>query len=181
MRLLWFWLKSCVLFERLALQAFVALHAKKPFFVGSECFETVANYVQLRIRQMAGKLRDVVSSNSKWEVLHSKLTREQESMFVRLRRCIAPDFMTTTSRPQPTPVRAERPPPDRSGSADLLALVPVHSSPAEDDSVVPCDYTSDASFDNMVPELQYVQQHILRFDVHYLLFFTISPFLQFVG
>ena len=85
-----------------ASQAFQAVHSAEPFWIGGESFDSVVNYVQLKIRQMAAKIRNLVSSHSDWEAFSKKITKQQHEIFVRLCRCIDHTFLTAEHVPEPS-------------------------------------------------------------------------------
>lgn len=74
-------------------QAMRAAHEEDKFSTQGECFEMLGNYINLRLRMMAGKIRDLVNGNSNWEILAKKATSKQKEVFLKLCRCIAPTFM----------------------------------------------------------------------------------------
>ena len=103
--------KHCVIFPILlpyfskhcqASQAFQAVHSAEPFWIGGESFDSVVNYVQLKIRQMAAKIRNLVSSHRDWEAFSKKITKQQHEIFVRLCRCIDHTFLTAEHVPEPS-------------------------------------------------------------------------------
>ena len=91
-----------------------AEHSVEPFSHGEEHFMTVANFVLLKLRQMAGKLRTLVCCSKEWEVVSKKARAKQLEVLLKLCRCICPHFMAEnveTERPLATPARSQSLPP----------------------------------------------------------------------
>lgn len=91
-------------------QAMRACHEEDKFSTGGECFSMLSNYINLRLRMMAGKIRDLINGTSNWEILAKKATSKQKEVFLKLCRCIAPNFMhegssaAASSLEEPSPV-----------------------------------------------------------------------------
>lgn len=73
-----------------------ACHDKEIFVCLSEGYQALSNYVLLRLRQMAAKIRDLISGSNAWEVLSRKCNNQQKDVFIRLIRCICPAFLKET-------------------------------------------------------------------------------------
>lgn len=75
-------------------KAFQAAGRENKFIFSSEHHEAaVLNHFCLRVRQMAGKLRDLVASASAWQSFDRKLTIQQRKVFLKLCRLLQPNFM----------------------------------------------------------------------------------------
>lgn len=67
-------------------------HKVAPFFCGPEGFPNTCSYVCLRLRQMAAKVRGLCADGTAWDAVHRKLGQQQLAVFLRLCRCIKPNF-----------------------------------------------------------------------------------------
>lgn len=94
-------------------QAMRAVHEEDKFSTGGECFSMLSNYINLRLRMMAGKIRDLINGTFTWEILAKKATSKQKEVFLKLCRCIAPNFMyegssaAASSFEEPSPVEKQ--------------------------------------------------------------------------
>lgn len=85
--------------DAMLLNAFHALNAEQPFQWNKEVSpQATAVFFFMKIRQMAAKVRDLVTCRSAWETLAKKLTTPQHETFARLGRCICPTFLVSDAQ-----------------------------------------------------------------------------------
>ena len=98
--------------DTMLVTAFRSCHAKKPFVVEKDGWEALVNFkfFCLKIRQLCGKIRELVSDMSAWETLAKKMSTAETNAFLRCCRCLKESFMVesaASSMPEIRHTRAE--------------------------------------------------------------------------